>query len=78
MGKDFTPIKANGFSIEDAYNKLFSGRYEIIEASEEKYFSRIPQLSEVKEIDVGYAGTKESIIRLKNNGFAVVNKSFDL
>jgi len=78
MGKDYTPIKLNGLSLEDAYKKLFSGTYEIIEASEERYFFRIPEFREVDEIEVGYAGTKESVIRLNDGGFAVVNKTIKI
>lgn len=78
MGKDYTPIKLNGLDLEDTYNKIFSGQYRVISASEERYFFRIPSLREVDEIEVGYAGTKESIIRLNDGGFVVVNKTIKI
>jgi len=78
MGKDFIYIAQNGFNLEMAYKKLFSGTYEITEASEEKYFYRIPDLKEIEEIEIGTNGTKESILRLKNAGFVVVNKTFKI
>lgn len=56
MGKDFILINENGFNLKDIYNKLFSGCYEILEASEEKFFYRIPLLKEVKNIEVGIDG----------------------
>jgi len=78
MGKDFIYIIQNGFNLERVYKKLFSGSYKIIEASEEKYFYRIPDLKEIEEVEVGTNGTKESILRLKNAGFVVVNKTFKI
>lgn len=78
MGKDFTPIVKNGLDLKRAYNKLFSGTWEVIEASEERFFNRIPTFQEVTEIEVGFAGTKESIIRLKDDGFVVINKTIKI
>lgn len=75
MGKDYTPIRLNGLDLRNAYNKIFSGTYEVIEASEERYFFRIPQFH---DIEVGFAGTKESIIRLNDGGFVVVNKTIKI
>ena len=78
MGKDFIPIKQNGLSLEKAYKKLFSNKWEITEATEEKYFYRIPQLREIEEIEIGSLGTKETILRLDNNGYIVINKTIDV
>ena len=78
MGKDYTPIKLNGMDLKIAFNILFSGTYEITEASDEKFFRRIPSFHEIEEIEVGYAGTKESIIRLKDGGFVVVDKTIKI
>ena len=78
MGKDYTPIIENGFNLKEIYNKLFSGVYEITEASEEKFFNRIPELKEVVNIEVGYDGTEETIIRLADNGYVVINKTIKL
>ena len=78
MGKDYTPIKLNGMDLKSAFNRLFSGTYDIIEASDEKFFRRIPSFNEIEEIEVGYAGTKESIIRLKDGGFVVIDKTINI
>ena len=78
MGKNYTPIIENGFNLEEVYNKLFSGVYEITEASEEKFFNRIPELKEVVNIEVGCDGTEKTIIRLADNGYVVVNKTIKL
>ena len=78
MGKDYTPIIENGFNLKEIYNKLFSGVYEITEASEEKFFNRMPELKEVVNIEVGYDGTEETIIRLADNGYVVINKTIKL
>ena len=77
MGKDFIYVVENGFNLKEIYDKLFSGCYEITEASNEKFFNRIPLLSEIKEIELGTSGTKESILRL-NNGFVVINKTIKI
>jgi hypothetical protein len=78
MGKDFIYIAQNGFNLETAYKELFSGAYEIIQASSEKYFNRIPSLTEVQEMEIGTAGTEESVLRLVNGGFVVVNKTIKI
>ena len=78
MGKDFIYIKQNGFNLKDVYNRLFSGCYEILEASDEKFFKRIPAFLEIEEIELGSAGTKESILRLKAGGFVVINKTLQI
>jgi len=75
MGHDFIYVKQNGYSLEKAYRKLFSGRWEVIESSDERYFNRIPQLKEIEEIEMGSSGTKKSILRLKDGGFVVINKT---
>ena len=80
MGKDYIYISQNGLSLELAYKLLFSGRYGIKEASEEKYFQRIPFLNEIEEIELGdkEQGTNESILRLNDGGFCVVNKTIPI
>ena len=78
MGKDFILINENGFNLKEVYNKLFSGCYEIIQASDEKFFNRIPSLKEVENIEIGTDNTEESILRLKNNNFVVINKTIKL
>ena len=77
MGKSTISMKTNFYSVKDAYNKLFRGTYEVTEATEEKYFYRIPKLEEVNDIELGCDGTNESILRLNNNGFVVVNKTIE-
>lgn len=78
MGKDFIYVKLNNFDLRKVYNKLFSNCYEIIETSQEKYFNRIPNFNEIIEIELGTDNTKETIIRLDNNNFVVVNKTIDI
>lgn len=78
MGKDFIPLKINGLNIEKAYKKLFSGCYEITEASDLKLFNRIAQLSEIEDIQIGSCGTKESIIILKDGRSQTINKTIKL
>jgi hypothetical protein len=78
MGKDFIYVIENGFDLEEVYNKLFSGVYGITEASEEKFFNRIPELKEVVNIEVGCDGTEEAIIRLANGVYVVINKTIKL
>lgn len=78
MGKDFIPTTTNRYSLKSVYNKLFSGTYEITQTDNEKFFNRIPLLSEITEIDLGSNGTNESIIWLKEGGFVVINKTIEL
>jgi hypothetical protein len=78
MGKDFIMTIENGFNLNEIYNKLFSESYEVTETSNEKFFNRIPLISEIENIEIGTNGTKESIIRLKNKDFVVLNKTIDI
>jgi len=78
MGKSFISLKTNNIDLESNYNKLFSGTYEIIEASNINLFRRIAQLKEIKDIELGCDGTEESIIRLNNNDFQVINKTIEV
>lgn len=76
MGKDYTPIKLNGMDLKAFYKKIRGN--EVIEASELKYFNVIPTFNAVEEIEIGTNGTKECIIRLKDEGFAVVKGTLKL
>jgi len=71
---DFIPLKINGFDLKEAYNKLKNA--EVIENSEMTL--TIPNFKEIEEIELGADNTKESILRLKNGGYCVVNKTFKI
>jgi len=66
---DFVSCKVNGLEISEIYNKIKN--FEVIEASDIKWFYRLPSLSKIKDILVGFDGTEKTIIELKNNGFVV-------
>ena len=78
MGKSFISLKTNGYELENSYNKLFGGVWEITEASDIKLFRRIAQLKEIKDIEIGCDGTEETIIRLLDDRFQVINKTIEL
>lgn len=71
MGKSFISIKQNGYNIEQVYNLLKNK--EVVEATEEEYFTKKPQLLNILEIEIGTDGTKESIFRLIDGGYFVVS-----
>ena len=74
MGKDFIGVSQNNLSLKKAYG-LLSGK-RIKEASTIELFNLSSlasvRFSEVRDIEIGTSGTKESIIRLDNNNFVVV------
>jgi hypothetical protein len=79
MGKEYVYVKQNGFKITDAYKRLLA--YQIIETSEEKLFNKtiaVLRPFEIEEIELGTNNTKETILRLSNNGFAVLNGTIDI
>ena len=76
MGKDFILIKKNSFDLKKTYDKLFNGFFEITESSEISLI--FPNFKDVVEIEIGTDNTKESILRLNNNGFVVVNKTIPI
>ena len=68
-------IALNGYKIKEVYNLLLKNTFEVKEASNIKYFNKTPLLSEIKEIEIGIDNTEESILRLNNGGYVVVNKT---
>lgn len=72
MGKDYIPCKVNGFNLEDVYKNIFKHPYQISQASNIKFFNRVPQLREIEEIEMGNNGTNEIILRLTNGGFCIL------
>ena len=69
MGKDFISVKMNKFDLGKVFNILIKG--EFIEGTSTKK----PTIREVADIDVGSSGTKQSIMKLKDGGYYVVNKT---
>jgi hypothetical protein len=70
MGKDFISIKANRFNIESVFNRI--KHFKVIEASAMGYFNIFPKMYEVMDIEIGTDNTTESIIRLNNGDYVVV------
>jgi len=80
MGKDYTPIKLNNLNLKKAYSLLLKKR--VIEASSLQLFNiksigSIP-FYQIKEIEIGTEGTKETIVRIKENDFIVLNGTIEL
>ena len=67
----YISLKRNGRDIEDAYNRLKNK--EVIEASEIAYFNKVPALRNIIDIDIGCDGTTNSVLRLSDDGFVVVD-----
>lgn len=71
MGKDYTPVRLNHLDDTQAIKKLYwSGK--VIEASNDSYFRVLPDARKIKEIEVGFAGTNETIFRFDDGTFAVM------
>jgi hypothetical protein len=76
MGKDFIPLIANNMDTKEAIKKLYHKNL-VTSASKNEYFHVLPDTKEIAEIEIGDVeqGTHESIFRLKNDDFIVVNKT---
>ena len=69
---DFIPLRTNGASqeqIEDVFQRL--KKKEVIEASFEKYFQKLPNADFISDIEIGDMNTKKSVVRFKDDSFAV-------
>lgn len=75
MGKSYISLKMNGMNIKKAYNKLINSK--VNESSELKYFNKLPEFSQIEDIMLGADGTMQSILKLKNNGFVVLDKTIN-
>jgi hypothetical protein len=73
MGKSFIPLTVNGIPLKKAYNKIKKLPYDVDEASERWFFSQIPPLKDIKEIEVGDESTDEVLLLLKDGGFVKIN-----
>ena len=73
MGKDYTPLRQNGASqeqIKAVYEKL--KKKEVVEGSTLDYFEKkLPSSFLIDDIEIGYGGTRESIVSFKDNTFVV-------
>jgi hypothetical protein len=76
MGKDFIPLRANHINDAKAVEELYHRRF-VREASNEKYFHNLPDKKDIAEVELGdeKQGTHETIFRLRNGDFIVVNKT---
>ena len=75
MGKDYIPMKLNGFDIYTIYQRiLFAVGRKKASMTEASWFNFniMPKVTEINEIEAGSGATKETIIRLKDNGYCVV------
>ena len=73
MGNSFTSMKTNGKTqtqINQKYEQLKQKK--VIEASQESYFTQLPNNKKVIDIEEGCDGTTKTIIRFENQDFAVV------
>ena len=69
MGKDFIPLKVNGYNLEIAYNAVC--KFKTISASNINLFYVKPDFCSVRDIEIGTDGTKECLITLED-GFIIV------
>ena len=80
MSKDYTPLRLNNLNIKKAYGLLQNRQ--ITEASTIELFNlsgigSIP-FREIIDIEIGTENTKESIVRLPNNNFIVLNGTIEI
>lgn len=79
MGKDFIPLEKNNISTKEAIKKLYHKDF-VESASKNDYFHVLPDPKDIVEVDLGdeKAGTHETVFRLKNGDFIVVNRTMSL
>jgi len=76
MGKDYTPLKLNGYDLKKAYDKIKG--FPICEAENIKDFYKIPTLDRIEEIEIGDKATATICLRLKDGSFCVLDKTIDI
>ena len=77
MGKDFIPLKLNGYSFKEVIKRLYL-KEKVLEGSKEEYFNVLPNIRSIQEIELGTDGTQETIFRLDNEDFIVVEGTLDI
>ena len=77
MGKDFIPLRRNHIDDQEAIKKLYKPSL-VTSASKEEYFEKLPEKSQIDEVEVGSSGTRESIFRLKDGDFIEVNRTVNV